>query len=665
MFSWNDTAWFAIFTGAALKSTAVLAVAWFSVFLLRRHSAATRHLVWTAALAAVVALPLLLVSLPALRVPAVAALLPEATSVMFRASASTSSDTGGLPSVLRPGAVNSFGPGAWRPDWKIALMLLWVAGAAVVFIRMLMAGTAIRHIRRTAKPFFDRDLCGALSQSLGIGNPVDVLETKTGSMPMACGLLRSAILMPAEAVHWSEERRRIVLLHELAHVRRGDLSTHLLARMALTIYWWNPLAWTAWREFLKERERAADDLVLSTGARASEYASHLLDVARSLQCSPAVAWVAAPMARRSQLEGRLRAILDSGANRKQPGRLSALVAVLLAAAIVAPLAAVRAQAPDSQDSQTQLILADVEGAIRSAQAQKNYEILESVAKAAERMRKYNAAQKLLEAAVAMRAQIAGQESMEYGVGLLELADLEKMQQHSKAAEAFYGRAAQILGERPEAAPALMYLGTAAIVNKDFTQAMNHFEHAERIEPALAGRVLMWSAVVRERELNFDQAEALYKNALSVQDPKSPDAATTMKLYAELLRVLGRAGEANELGKRANAVQKAAAEQVNSKRTWSNSVYRIGGDVSAPAVLQKMDPEYTGEARAAQLSGTVVLSVEVGPDGLAHNSRVIRGLGLGLEESAIDAISQWRFRPAVKDGQPVNVAATIEVNFRLL
>src|SRR5205823_12851209 len=100
--------------------------------------------------------------------------------------------------------------------------------------------------------------------------------------------------------------------------------------------WWNPLAWAAWRELLKERERAADDLVLSTGARASEYASHLLEVARSLQCSPAVAWVAAPMARGSQLEGRLRAILDSAANRKQPGRFSALIAILLAAGIVAP-----------------------------------------------------------------------------------------------------------------------------------------------------------------------------------------------------------------------------------------------------------------------------------------------------------------------------------------
>ena len=235
----------------------------------------------------------------------------------------------------------------------------------------------------------------------------------------------------------------------------------------------------------------------------------------------------------------------------------------------------------------------------------------------------------------------------------------------RAAEAFYARAAQILGERPEAAPALMNLGTAAILKKDFAQAINYFEHAWRVEPALTGRVMMWSAVVREREQNFNGAETLYRKALAVQDGKSPDAPTAMKLYAELLRLLGRDDEANELGKRADSVQRVTAEQVNSKRTSSNTVHQVGEDVSAPAVLQKVDPEYTDEGRAAQLSGTVVVSTEIGPDGLAHNTRILRALGLGLDESAIDAISQWRFRPGVKDGQPVTVAATIEVNFRLL
>jgi protein TonB len=79
----------------------------------------------------------------------------------------------------------------------------------------------------------------------------------------------------------------------------------------------------------------------------------------------------------------------------------------------------------------------------------------------------------------------------------------------------------------------------------------------------------------------------------------------------------------------------------------------------------MDPDYTEEARVAQLAGTVVVTAEIGPDGFAHNPRVLRGLGLGLDENAIDAISQWQFKPGAKDGQPVTVAATIEVNFRLL
>ncbi|MGK4277469.1 M56 family metallopeptidase, partial [Escherichia coli] len=85
-----------------------------------------------------------------------------------------------------------------------------------------------------------------------------------------------------------------------------------MARTALCLQWFNPLAWMAWREFLKERERAADDLVLNAGARASDYAGHLLEIARTMQSRPVSAAAAIAMARPSQLEGRLLAILDSG-----------------------------------------------------------------------------------------------------------------------------------------------------------------------------------------------------------------------------------------------------------------------------------------------------------------------------------------------------------------
>ncbi len=95
------------------------------------------------------------------------------------------------------------------------------------------------------------------------------------------------------------------------------------------------------------------------------------------------------------------------------------------------------------------------------------------------------------------------------------------------------------------------------------------------------------------------------------------------------------------------------------------VFRVGGGVSAPILISKIEPEYSEEARKAKYQGVVVLYVEVDPSGRAQNVRVARSLGLGLDEKAIAAVRQWKFRPGLKDGKPVTVAATIEVNFRLL
>jgi len=95
------------------------------------------------------------------------------------------------------------------------------------------------------------------------------------------------------------------------------------------------------------------------------------------------------------------------------------------------------------------------------------------------------------------------------------------------------------------------------------------------------------------------------------------------------------------------------------------VFRVGGGVTAPAVLYKIDPEYSEEARKAKYSGTVVLYIEVDATGHARNLRVVKGIGLGLDEKAMEAVNKWRFKPGLKDGKPVVVAAHIEVNFRLL
>jgi protein TonB len=93
-------------------------------------------------------------------------------------------------------------------------------------------------------------------------------------------------------------------------------------------------------------------------------------------------------------------------------------------------------------------------------------------------------------------------------------------------------------------------------------------------------------------------------------------------------------------------------------------YRVGGGVSAPRATFSPDPEYSEEARKAKYQGTVVLWVVVGPDGKPHDIRVQRTLGMGLDEKAIEAVRQWKFEPAKKDGSPVAVQINVEVNFRL-
>ncbi|HWC99270.1 MAG TPA: energy transducer TonB [Candidatus Sulfopaludibacter sp.] len=99
--------------------------------------------------------------------------------------------------------------------------------------------------------------------------------------------------------------------------------------------------------------------------------------------------------------------------------------------------------------------------------------------------------------------------------------------------------------------------------------------------------------------------------------------------------------------------------------FGGGVFRVGGGVTAPALIQKVEPEYSEEARKAKYQGVVTLYVEVDPAGKAVHIRVMHGLGLGLDEKAIEAVKKWVFLPGKKDGRPVTVAATIEVNFRLL
>ena len=129
-------------------------------------------------------------------------------------------------------------------------------------------------------------------------------------MPVTWGLLRPRVLLPACATQWSEERKRLVLAHELAHVHRADWFVHLAAKLACAVYWFNPLFWMAYNRLCRESEQACDDAVLKLGVDRRDYATHLLEIARALSVDRGLG-TALAMARPSNIERRFRALLDA------------------------------------------------------------------------------------------------------------------------------------------------------------------------------------------------------------------------------------------------------------------------------------------------------------------------------------------------------------------
>jgi len=600
----------------ALKSTVILATAWLLTAILRRHSAAARHMVWTGGMASVVVLPLLSLSLPAWYPPL------EPTGLVFQATGRTA------PEVFSKPAVATSVPVA-AAQIELPLTGIWAAGTALMLLSIVVSYIGMARRRKTAVPFD------------GLSSSARLLRAGAGSMPMAFGVFNPVVFLPEDAAEWSAECLSLVLQHELAHVRRADVLTQLIARVALAMHWWNPLAWKAWHDFVKERERAADDLVITAGARGSDYAGHLLEIARMMLRLPAPASTAVAMARPHQFEDRLAAILDSEIRRTAPARSWVFGALLFAV----PLAAFQAVQPE------------VETLIRAATSQGNRVILEDAADAALAGRNFDAAKKLLDASLAL-----SKNPVDQGLSLYRLGVLESRRDHKQEAASYFTRALEVLGSRPQAARVLIKLGVAAINEKEFSHAFGLFEKTMAIDPSSSGQALFWMGVVRRSENNPAQAELHFRDAFAREDPKWSDAAVIGQVYGQFLLAQGRNQEAADINARVAMIR--TETRLTIKPTAPN-VLKVGGGVTSPKLLEKVEPVYSEEARAAKLTGATILSVEVHPDGRAHNMRVVRPLGLGLDDRAIEAVSNWRFQPATQNGQPVTVIANIEVNWRLL
>ena len=365
----NTTYILQLLAEVSLKSAILLALCAGATYLLRRSSAAWKHALWMAAIAAslllilisgrvpewrVVPAPSIVYDMaanttaiePALRVSGPAEESPAQTQKTHRtaeqsqrhgkataSSASSTSAPGSKPVVIAAAPMNV----------PAALLALWAFGVCAVTLRYAVSSLRLRRLAAASREVTDSDWIETLRaarKQIGIAAPVLLLESVKLDVPIVWGALHPRIILPAEAYAWSRERRWAVLLHELAHVRRCDAWTQVIAQFATALYWFNPLIWYGAAQARFLRERACDDYVLRSGPAPSAYAQELLAIASQIRGHENYA-AALAMARRSQFEGRLLSILDPRMHRRALSRVGLSAIALCAIAVMLPSAALK------------------------------------------------------------------------------------------------------------------------------------------------------------------------------------------------------------------------------------------------------------------------------------------------------------------------------------
>ena len=342
----TGSTWIEFFLELTLKTVLVLGIAFFILLIGKRFSFATRHLILTFAVVSLLLLPFVSHMLPAWNISILPSVLPqenqpEGVTLTAQLAPPSSLSPNGLIPDTRSGPIGTAHPAPVH--WPVWIFIGWVVGASFVSVRLIAGLIGSRLLIAAASPVNDPSLNDKLAEhsaKLGIKRQVRLFETPKAAVPLTCGWLCPLILLPSGASGWNQKRKEIVLLHELAHIKRGDFFLFFLTRMASILYWFNTLVWIAISRLAIEREHASDDCVLAAGTKASEYASHLLDIAKRASSLSWFSPAAITIAKKSNLEARIMSILN---NTRPKGRIklsTVFLTGILALSLLFPIASV-------------------------------------------------------------------------------------------------------------------------------------------------------------------------------------------------------------------------------------------------------------------------------------------------------------------------------------
>jgi TonB family protein len=542
------TSWGELFIRSALLLTAVEGIRQLSRSLAPKY----RHAIVLAGFGLLAALPVLSDLLPPINVAA-----------LFRgASHASVTVTTGIE-LARQATTG-------HRNWPVPNLpvLFWISGTMLALVSPIAGRLLLIRAMRSAKPLRDGAwlvLAEEIAQGLGMRAPR--LMILPGSVtPLACWLLRPVIVLPEECLQWTDLRKRIVLIHEFAHVRRIDVASQLFATVVCAAWWFQPLAWIARRRLRQESEHACDAQVLTAGIRPSDYATQLVEIARGSRFGR-LSWAALCMARKDELEPRLVRIL---AQRPEAGSTfrRILPAVLIAAvAAIAPAVTLHKNQFPRGGSMTKTFLSS-----------------------------------LLTSATLSAATISGSLFDPTGVALPDA----KLVLHSTETSADLDRTSGPDGK--------FSFGDLA-----------------------AGQYI-----------------------LRVEKPGFTDLLREFTVKADstverglVMQITGREEPQAKQEDSARLAQPFAPERI-----------RVKGEVAEANLIRKVQPVYPAAAKAAHVQGTVLLQTVILKDGTPGEITVTSSPSSDLSQSSLEAVRQWRYRPILLNGQPVEVLTYVIVNYTL-
>jgi TonB family protein len=581
-----------------IRVTLVLALGLAAASVLRRRPAALRHWVLAATLVCAALLPLIEAVAPVWQLP----LLPARAAGL--APALTLGDAPGGQAT----STTARAPAAAFRTLAIVPMVrsIWAVGIGLAFLVLATGIGRLVWMAARARPVQDgrwaAEAAALAGRSALIGPPA-ILQTSHPTLLFTWGLRRPKVLLPRDAATWSDDTIRIVLGHELAHVRRGDWAVQLLADCVRCVYWFNPLVWIACRRLRLESEHACDDAVLRLGVAAPDYANQLLELARLFRQSRRSLFPAPAMARPSDLERRVRVMLNARTDRSPIGRASSLLVLLALLALTVPIAglSLTASAPPAGNAAPTTAAAP-----RSA-------VPTPVAA-------------VYPAAKPRQSVKDGSQAAAPGTFVLSVTD--QLGRPVPNARILLSRTMGPFGE--------------GLTNKGGQVTFSDLPSGEY---QITVRMPGFMAV----RLN-----------VSLEAGKTTNSAVTLQLgaLAETVVVSGVAGT-KPAGPFAPTVRHAGVPAAEDPCSQSLE----GGCVTPPRKLVEAKPIYPGIQLENGVSGEVVIEGRVRTDGSVGDLQPAPGADPDFADAAMHAIRLWQFSPTRLDGVPMEVRLTVTVRFQ--